>query len=239
MKALAAKGHDVTVISHFPQKEQIANFTDINITTGDIFVDVIHLEHLSGGRFQRYVTPLLVAHMGFQSCTQGLPHQAYVNFLKSGLHFDLVITELFSTECFLDDLRKFDAPIIGISSCSIMAWDDFTVGVPTNPAYIPNSFLFLSDEMTFFERVENTMMYIITFATFELFIDIPGRIVASEYFLKPVPNLKATAANISLLLVNNHFSVTRPRPLPPSYIDVGGIHLGVPKTLPLVSLVCI
>ncbi|KAK5643192.1 hypothetical protein RI129_007037 [Pyrocoelia pectoralis] len=235
MKALAAKGHDVTVISHFPQKERFPNYTDVYINSGDKFVNVINLAHVSSSpRLQQYVIPLILAYAGVESCTQGLSNQNFTNFISDGSRFDVVITELFNTECFLSVLRRFEAPMIGISSCTIMAWDDFTVGVPSNPSYIPNSFMPFSDKMTFLERLENTFMHILTVSTFEFFIDIPGRIVASGYFTDTLPNLKAIAANISLLLVNNHFSITLPRPLPPNYIDVGGIHLGNLKKPPLV-----
>lgn len=39
----------------------------------------------------------------------------------------------------------------------------------------------------------------------------------------------------SLLLSNSHFSFTRPRPLPPNVIEIGGIHITEDKPLPTVS----
>jgi glucuronosyltransferase len=33
LQELANRGHDVTVISHHPQKEQIANYTDVYVKT--------------------------------------------------------------------------------------------------------------------------------------------------------------------------------------------------------------
>ncbi|KAK5643191.1 hypothetical protein RI129_007036 [Pyrocoelia pectoralis] len=235
MKALVAKGHHVTVMSHFPQKKPLKNLTDIDIRTGDYLVNVINLEDITGSRLQRYLMPPFLAYVGYGTCSEGLSHANFKNLTNSGHRFDVILTEFFNTECFLNDLNRYQAPIIGISSCTIMPWDDFTVGVPSNPAYIPNSFMPFSDTMTFLERFENTISYIFCLGVFEFLIDIPGRIVASGYFSNSLPNLKKMAANISLMLVNNHFSFTFPRPLPPNYIEVGGIHVGKLNEPPMVS----
>lgn len=50
-----------------------------------------------------------------------------------------------------------------------------------------------------------------------------------------IPDVKELANNITLLLVNQHFSISGSRPLSPQVIEIGGIHIRVEKELPLVT----
>ncbi|XP_031341434.1 UDP-glucuronosyltransferase 1-7C-like [Photinus pyralis] len=232
MKALALKGHDVTVISHFPQKTRVANFSDIDINPGNIFLDVINLGDIPENyRVRRYATPLLLLNLGYESCKQVFSNKNFISFFNSAPKFDLIITELFNTKCFLGALRQLNAPIIGMSSTVPLSWDDFTVGFPSNPAYIPNNFMSFNDKMTFLQRTENTIAYLLTGAINHLHMAISGYLLANVVSESP-HDLNEIASNISLMLVNAHFSVQLPRPLPPNYIEVGGLHLTQPKIPP-------
>lgn len=50
-----------------------------------------------------------------------------------------------------------------------------------------------------------------------------------------IPDVAETAKKISLILVNQHYSLTGPRPLTTQVIEVGGIHIKEQKPLPAVS----
>lgn len=50
-----------------------------------------------------------------------------------------------------------------------------------------------------------------------------------------IPDVAELAKRVSLVLVNQHFSFTGPRPLSNQLIEIGGIHIGAPKPLPDVS----
>lgn len=52
-----------------------------------------------------------------------------------------------------------------------------------------------------------------------------------------MPRLSEIAKNTSLVLVNSHPILNRPRPQVPAVIDVGGMHVKKEKKLPDVSMV--
>ncbi|KAK4886916.1 hypothetical protein RN001_003187 [Aquatica leii] len=233
LKALAAKGHEVTVISHFPQKTPLPNLNDIDIGGSFSSTGVINLDYLTGSRFQKYLTPIVLAYLGYQSCVSGLSNKNFQNFIKTDSKFDLIISEAFNTECFLGLVNKLKSPpLILIHSCILLPWQDDILAMPSNPAYILNHFMPFSIPLSFFERVENTILYIFHHFVFKLFIDIPGKIIARSHFGSDIPSLTDISLNASVLLINTHFTSSGAQPMVPGYIEVGGMHVETPKALP-------
>lgn len=91
-----------------------------------------------------------------------------------------------------------------------------------------------SDEMSFYERLHNT---VISFAdwTVRRFIHLPlQNEIAKKYFgyLEKLPSMDDLIRNVSVILVNSHRSVLKPRPSMPGIINIGGAHIKEPKALP-------
>jgi hypothetical protein len=51
-------------------------------------------------------------------------------------------------------------PIIGVISFEFLWTAAEAVGIPTNPAFIPEIFLPYGNRMTFFERLQNTLFWL-------------------------------------------------------------------------------
>jgi len=238
VKELAARGHQVVVLSHFPQKYPVANYTDISLV-GSITIeskDRLDLESLSGIAALKTAVKELTEF--WKSCDKILSFHKVQELLKSEEKFDLVITETFFTDCFLPFVHKFNAPNVAISSCAMFPWSSDRMGNPDNPSFIPAMGAPVSDHMSFSERLTNFVTNVATHITFS----VVERTVTEGYVHKhignDVPPLSDIARNTSLLLVNTHFSLTRPRPLVPGIVEVGGLHLKPPKKLPKVRLMC-
>lgn len=153
--------------------------------------------------------------------------------------FDLIIIEAFNTNCFLGLVHRFrPAPYIGISSCAPFSWEYPRTGTPFNHAVMPNTFLWLTDDMSLSERVLNTVFSMATRAYQSLVWDRDAQRIVEKHVGPGVPPLPELAYNMSLLLANTHPALNLPKPLGPSVIEIGGIHVDQPKSLPQVSAEC-
>jgi glucuronosyltransferase len=238
VKELAARGHQVVVLSHFPQKQPITNYTDISLV-GSIITDAkdrIDLDSMSGIAVLKTMAKEIREML--QSCDRTLSFHKVQDLLKSQEKFDLIITETFMTDCFLPFVHKFKAPNVAISSCVMFPWSNDRMGNPNNPSYIPSHGTWFSDEMSFSQRlingISNVALNFIFSATERTVIESYVR----KHFGDDVPSLSDIARNTSLLLVNTHFSLNRPRPFVPGVVEVGGLHIKPPKKLPKVKPVC-
>lgn len=106
-----------------------------------------------------------------------------------------------------------------------MPWSFDRVGAPSIPSYIPSMFIQASDTMSFLERLENWAK-IHTMNLMHDYLTKP-RIdnLLRKHYGEEIPKSGDLSKLISLIFVNQHYSLSLPKPLPPSVIEIGGIHL--------------
>lgn len=114
-QTLAAKGHNVTVISFFPQKNPLPNYRDIPIVTEEKItgLGVLTMGMFPHPRIVMYTGAHFVYTLAEFSCPIFLSHPNLQRFMRENNKFDVVMVELFNTNCHLGIAKKFDAPIIG------------------------------------------------------------------------------------------------------------------------------
>ncbi|KAK9870915.1 hypothetical protein WA026_009877 [Henosepilachna vigintioctopunctata] len=227
MKELANRGHEVTVLSHFPLQQKIPRYKDISLSgTIPILVEELNLEHYyDSSRLLRYRTVFELDEFAEMVC-QGIYGSGRLNeVLQSSDKYDLIIVEMFNSDCLLPINSKINAPIVGISSCFLLPWLYERFGIPHNPSYIPHVSMNYPKNMNFFERLENTVVSWISRLYYSHWRNEKDNRIARRYFKENIPHVSEFANNASLILVNTHFSINNAFPYPPNVIEVGGIHL--------------
>ena len=153
--------------------------------------------------------------------------------------FDLVIVEAFFNEAFLGFAHKFKAPVIEMSSVAgaSWVWDWFANPIPFS--YVPNNYLPYSDQMSLLQRLHNAFIGTFYRVARHLYYLPQQNAIMKKHFglYKDLPTIDYIESHVSLLFVNQHFSLTTPRPFMPNVIPVGGMHFGLKKlgNLPEVS----
>lgn len=233
MKELAHRGHEAHVYSYFPQKTPIKNFYDYDI--GDK-TQTFELLDMSYAKYMNAFSVFsLLVMTGYSSCDEVLAHKEIQDLYKSNKKFDVILIEAFNCDCMLPFVEKFNVPYIFVSSSVPMPWHYSRFGNPDNPSYIPNHYLPLGSEMTYIQRVKNTVVswttrFLYTYVAFPI-----NQYLVNKH-LNPPADIYAISQNSSLYLLNTHPTVTGARLLGPSTIEVGGIHLKPPAKLPNVSM---
>ncbi|XP_018325090.1 UDP-glucuronosyltransferase 1-8 isoform X3 [Agrilus planipennis] len=229
--ALSEKGHDVTVISFFPQEKPPPRFKDISLK--NLSMPGLELMEVdtSGSRRVKYEGVLLIKMFADLTCGPLLSSPQVQNFLKGDLSYDVILVEFFNSNCMMAIVEKVKAPTIALSSCVVMPqWNDH-FGNPDNPSYIPVMFMDYSDQLSFLERVENTVMLVFNKLYFNYVMDPDTQKIVNKY-VAGVSSIAEVSRNVSLLLTNSHWSLSRPKPYVPNVIEVGGMHLPQHKPLP-------
>ncbi|PSN42526.1 hypothetical protein C0J52_16171 [Blattella germanica] len=237
MKELANRGHQVTVISHFPQETPTENYTDIVLKTSMVQV---FSQFGSKSLFENRHT-IVYKFISFlwdafgEMCNLTLQEEEVQKLIHSTEEqFDVIIMEAFFNECFLGFVHKFKVPLIHVCPFGGTIWMGDWFGNPNPYSYVPDPFLNLGDKMNFRERLSNTLM-----GSFwklgRRYYHLPKQnSIMKKYFghLEDLPYISDIEEKVSLLLVNNHFSLNYPKPLMPNIIQVGGMHIKPPKQLP-------
>ncbi|KAJ4448269.1 hypothetical protein ANN_10283 [Periplaneta americana] len=238
MKALVSRGHQVVVVGYYPQKQPIPNYTDIILE--EVADGLNPGPGLSIDNALKSFNPVMnvvrVAEFGAQSCRTVLSNPEFIKLIKSNQKFDAVIYDLLHTDCFLPLSTKYGAVSIGVSPTVLMPWANDPMGNPDNPSYIPNLFIPYSDQMNFIARTVNSVTMVLFKVIYYFKSYRPSQELVRQHFGQDVPELSVLARNMSLVLVNSHFSLNSPRPLVPGVVEVGGLHIAPPQQLPKVRL---
>ncbi|KAJ4448260.1 hypothetical protein ANN_10274 [Periplaneta americana] len=231
LKSLASRGHEVYVLSHFPLKNPVANYTDISLVgSTPTTVNSLPVEDVASSTVSANMAGIIK--LGIDACENALVFPAVQNLFKSNQKFDLIITEFFNTDCILGFVHKFKVPYIAIGTSVILPWTNSRFGNPDNPSYMPTQFSDSCDRMSFPERLLNTLHEEVLKWVYDFYITRPSQVMARRFFGESLPPLEDLAMNASLLLLNTHFSISKPRPFVPAIVEVAGIHLSEAQKLP-------
>ncbi|CAK1582729.1 unnamed protein product [Parnassius mnemosyne] len=229
LKELARKGHNVTVISYFPQSQPIKNYHDISLAGKiKIIEEVFPIE-------KSYWTiikiPFFLVTKGMENCKTMLEDKNVQNLWKTKSKFDVVVTEQFNSDCSLGLAHALNAPVVGLTSHALMPWHFSRFGVPFNPSYV--SFILLNGgtKPTLYQRLESAIFDTYLRLIYKYFSQRVDQNTLAQYF-DDIPPLEELGRNIKFQLLYTHFVHYGSNIFPQNVIEVGGYHVSTPKQLP-------
>uniref|UniRef100_A0A1Y1LMI4 UDP-glucuronosyltransferase n=1 Tax=Photinus pyralis TaxID=7054 RepID=A0A1Y1LMI4_PHOPY len=234
LRGLSDKGHNLTVFAYFPSTSTKDGYRSITLKQDGaairhFFEFNANMRH---GYTEKYWQAAYIIEYAKQTCDFALSSKEYRDLLESDESYDLIITELFNTNCvLLPIVERYKVPFVGLQSHAVMSWTNNWNGNPNNPSYIPNVYLGEASPMTFFQRVENLLMVIFDTCLFEYGEEYKKEMIKRMFgdkFSLPSDTMLST----SLILANSHFTIHGARPLVPNLVEIGGVHVGKAKPLP-------
>ncbi|KAF4519851.1 UDP-glycosyltransferase-08 [Ephemera danica] len=226
-KELARRGHEVVVVSAFPLSKPMANYTDIDIMP---YMDSV-LENAMGEKmydmaeFTPWQMIFLMWNMGVHTTDSVLSSPKMKELLKDKRGFDLVLVEFFLNEPVYGFAHHFKAPLVLVCPFGGFHYINDINGNPAPLSYVPNPILPFSDSMSYSERVTNTFVTLL-WNIGQYFYYLPRQDqIRRKIFGDDSPSVWELERSASLTLLNNHFSMSYPRPLVPSMVEVGGMHV--------------
>ncbi|XP_030023418.2 UDP-glucosyltransferase 2 [Manduca sexta] len=225
---LANRGHNVTIISHYPEKDPPANYHDISLAgTMKIIEDNTPVE-------KSYMTLLDVSvflgTIGTENCKVMLANKQVQNLIKQKPKFDVILVEQFNTDCGLGIAYKLGAPVVSMSSHTLMPFHYQRLGIPYNPSYTPFHFLGGGSKPTLYQRVERVVFDFYFRTMYSLITQRNDQQILAQYF-DDIPPLEELARQSKLLLLYQHFSLTGSTLYPANVIEVAGYHVKDAKPL--------
>ncbi|XP_021946508.1 UDP-glucuronosyltransferase 2A3 [Folsomia candida] len=230
LEALAAKGHQVTMITCVKPDKEIKNLKEVY--TFDVQTELFDkFDALKLKQENKSFNPLeMIGHFQ-EGCftTYQLPQVKEV----ISQEYDLVFMQPAMNECALGIVHKMKAPLVIFMPASVPSFIAARIGNPLPPSFVPHIMLGYSPTMTFYERFINFGMNVVYDVGIWLIYDpAMESVYRKEFGDETIPSLATILGNASLILSNGHFSITGPKPYLPDIIDVGGIHSKPAKKLP-------
>lgn len=170
-----------------------------------------------------------------------MEHKNLKEFIQSEANsFDLVMVETFYQEYTIAIGHKFNAPVINLSPAMMWVSMSKWLHLPSTFSYIPDCCIEATDDMNFLERLKNTITGVLEMYAENIFYIPKMNAIMNKYFTykgwETRPPLEKMLNNVSLTLLNAHNIIGICRPFSPGVIEIGGMHIKVPKPLPQVSI---
>lgn len=236
---LAERGHELTVISHFPTKNKpSSNYTDVSLQ-GSAPLDGVEafdlgaekpwvfkvIENPIFGKTFLFIKFIFLKYLGMETCRNLVKMPSVKESLSK--EYDLVIVENFNSDCLLGLAHSYGvrAPVVALSSCNPMPWSMSRLGYHPNTAYIPNVFVDSYDDMNFIMRLRNTLTTIFLNVWYEYSVQLGEQEIIENSLGRKGIDLRGIASNMSLILSNTFHTLNGVKPLVPGLIEVGGMHL--------------
>lgn len=238
MEALAERGHDITVVTAHEPKTQTPNIRKI----------VMHemVEHLEGD-WQGFGRPTLaVAIKDFMKEVNTLQRIGYSIFMKHSAikkimetkNVDLVVVDAIMNEFTFPFIDSLNVPFIFHSASTGPPWSLAAFDVPQEYARIPSIASEFKTQMTFTERLINSLMIeVLLYARKVVSLRMLDDLSRTDFpNARPIEVIERSA---QLCLASSHSTTAWARPLPPTFIPIGALHVRPPLPLPEVTLMVI
>lgn len=210
----------------------------ILLTSLLIFVSVRNVMELVHMNFVTSVQ--LKWKLGIQLSETVMSHENMKKFLQSSSNsFDLVMIETFCQEYAVAMGHKFNAPVINMAPAMLWVSVSKWLHVPSTFSYIPDICLQTAGDMDFVERLKNTVTglmqsYVENYLYLPKMKEVMNKYITYEGW-ESRPPLEHMLRNVSLTLVNSNYAIGVARPYFQGVVEVDGMHLKPPKSLPEVS----
>lgn len=154
--------------------------------------------------------------------------------------FDLVMVFSFCQEYSITLGHKFNAPVINLGVSMLWPSNSKWIGEPSTFSYILDQRTGATDQMSFIERFKNTVI-----GMYQLFLEdyyyLPLQKETMDKYFKykgyeSRPTMEKMLRNVSITLLNAHYSIGVTRPYLPGSIEIAGLHVNEPKPLTGVSI---
>lgn len=159
-----------------------------------------------------------------------LQHPNVQTLIHSDEKFDVVVVEQFLNDALKGLAPHFGASLIIFSTVGINNWVNSLVGNPSPPSYISDVSQNYPTNMTFFQRLQNTLLIQCEAFVHRVFV-YPAHGELMKKYIPRAPHYSEVFFNASIVLLNSDSSITAAIPKVPSMIDIGGIHILTPKEL--------
>lgn len=117
-----------------------------------------------------------------------------------------------------------------------MPWHFTQLGLPYEPGFYPITFMGLSDTMSYGQRVSNWFAFMYMNLMYKIFNQNDANTMLRRRFGSDFPDVSELTKKVSMMFVNQHYSLSGPKHLSPNVIELGGIHIGKPKELDPVGI---
>ncbi|XP_011558972.3 UDP-glucosyltransferase 2 [Plutella xylostella] len=234
-EALARAGHQVVALTPLPHPAPPPGLTQIDVHQLSYRLweeGYKKFQHDNGGFGVDFITTWTqlspVLHKIVESQIETPEMQAIIKDPKQ--HFDVILVEAVIPLSIMVAAR-FKAPVIQVSSFFGGNDNFMAMGVPVHPIIFPEFGARKTWKFSFWDKISSVYDFI-RMRRFESSIRATENAIIRKHFGENAPTVEELQKNIHMLFLNVHQIWDNNRPVPPSVLYMGALHVKKPKPIP-------
>ena len=238
VEELAERGHRITIVSPYPTSTKSKNIKDIFLPDAAEYINNMVFERFEAQKENplKQLALLLqelesMVRVGYESM---MKNAEFLQILEDR-QIDVIIQDGLMSEYCRVISHHLQVPFIAHYSMAVPSSMDLSqMGTSTDYAIIPNGIGIFTNEMTFFQRVLNTIQT----KLLEMFYSYAVIRVMNEMTHEDFPDsptVEELGKEMSLMIINSHPVISYTRSLPPTVIPIGALHTRHANPLPMVN----
>ncbi|GAB6026752.1 hypothetical protein CHUAL_013257 [Chamberlinius hualienensis] len=235
LEELAKRGHKVTEISLFKTSRPHPNIRTILLhKMRKHFESIVE----SAANLTTAGIMQMITFLGPYITDSGkvlMEDDVFKNFTGSSGPFDVVITSTLMNDIALALIPIYfpGIPLVLVSANILQPDTAWSLNIPFPISYVPLMLTTHSSEMTFLQRVGNTVAFVCYNLYMSCIVGPTSQRAVQSYIPDVIlPNPRDVEGNASLLLTNSHFTFSGSKPSMPFAVEVGGMHCRAAEKLP-------
>ena len=234
MKDLAARGHELLILTPDPFKTDNPNVTQIDLHSSyKVFHEAFNFVYFKNSAMDETDLFNYFFQAMMKYFEEQISHPGVEKLIaeRDKYHFDLVIMEGLMNYPWLAFAEIFDTPVIEITSLDTTTENHKWIGNEANTIMHPEfTFPFQQRKLTFYER------WTILRYTVKRSFSLPKEYKLMNNFVKkyfPIenPDVNKMRNRVEFLMTNTHPAMGYIRPILPNTIQLGFMHIEKPKPL--------
>ncbi|XP_044746167.1 UDP-glycosyltransferase UGT5-like [Coccinella septempunctata] len=227
MKEMSLHGHDVTFITPNPLNDpSLVNLTEIDVSNAYELFRKYDFSNLGRSSLSLKAISDMMNSFSEEVIAVEMGHKSVQELLqKPSNTFDLIMIEPHSP-FFFGFKKKFDAPVIAVSSLNVYSYYHHLIGNPTHPVLYPDVFSEkLGRQGSLIEKLDSIFVTLMWILLSELSMFPRSDLLADKYFGEGGPTIKEIIKDTSLWMLNVNPIFSDGKPNVPNVIEYFNIHL--------------
>ncbi|CAG9799732.1 unnamed protein product [Chironomus riparius] len=234
MKDLAAKKHELLILTPDPFETENPNVTQIDLHTSyKVFHEALNFVDFKNSNKDEAALENYFFNAIMKFFEEQISHPGVKKLIaeKEKYSFDVIIIEGLINYPILAFGEIFDAPVIEFTSMDNLAESHAWMGNEANRVLHPEiMFSYQQRRLSFFERWKCLKFFLKKKLSRSSQLNIMNSFIVRHFGIKN-PNLAMMRSRIALLMTNTHPAMGYIRPILPNTIQLGFMHIEPPKPL--------
>ncbi|XP_068140414.1 UDP-glucosyltransferase 2-like [Drosophila tropicalis] len=236
LNELSSRGHNLTVISFVknPHADEFPNYEELLISAPDkdqsnTTINLVPLtKYIPTRNLEAFYTEYRdLYRIGQNTCDQLYSSGHVQTVLKrhQEIPYDLLLTELFNTDCPLAIAKVLNLPIIGLSTSALMPYYYDRIDLPDTPSFVQSEYIGYAEPLSWTDRLFNFCQAKLLKLLYRYHSNRKDNAVVKKYLNIDVDVDEVARTQTAFVLVNQHFSLMGSRPQTRQFVEVGGVHI--------------